>query len=419
MDSPRLIGKYAFDAASREQRRAFLQLTADDKAAIRRLKPYFARYADEFAERFYAHLLSHPHTAKFLEDPELLARLKGTQKAYFTEMLEGAYEEAYFEQRLRVGEAHNRAGLGPAWYLGAYNQYAQICFPYFADLIRRESPTANGWEADSSLLALIKVIFLDIGLALETYFLEATEQLRMRNEELRQATSLYWQAEQKAQQYAKLASHEIRGSLNAIIATCDVLLEGYTDQLAADARKMLEGVVKRCWGMNQIVEEVLSQAGEAEQQTWIDTNRLMADLARRIETYAPEGDVALAVPADLPAVFGEATALREVFANLISNAVRYLDKRPGKIAVEYQDGKGHHVFCVADNGPGIAAEHLPRMFQPFFRGVPGKGLGLHFVKTIVEQHGGRVWVESTRGAGSKFYFSLPKTDKPDKQSSTT
>jgi len=239
MDSPRLIGKYGFDAASREQRRAFLQLTADDKAAIRRLKPYFARYADEFAERFYAHLLSHPHTAKFLDDPELLARLKGTQKAYFTEMLEGAYEEAYFEQRLRVGEAHNRAGLGPAWYLGAYNQYAQICFPYFADLIRRESPTANGWEADSSLLALIKVIFLDIGLALETYFLEATEQLRMRNEELRQATSLYWQAEQKAQQYAKLASHEIRGSLNAIIATCDVLLEGYTDQLAAEALRRL------------------------------------------------------------------------------------------------------------------------------------------------------------------------------------
>src|SRR5207302_4801567 len=92
----------------------------------------FALVAPELAERFYHHLFAAPETASFLSDPQLLARLKQSQMQYFRELVSGEYGEAYFEKRLRVGEAHQRIGLEPNWYLGAYNLYIQICFPEFA-----------------------------------------------------------------------------------------------------------------------------------------------------------------------------------------------------------------------------------------------------------------------------------------------
>ena len=106
-----------------------------------------------------------------------LERLKVLQTQYFAELLEGAFDAAYFEKRLRVGQAHQRVGLEPVYYLGAYNQYVQLTFPLFAQAL-----AAAPEQALSKLLALIKVIFLDIGLALDTYFQEATRQLRERNE---------------------------------------------------------------------------------------------------------------------------------------------------------------------------------------------------------------------------------------------
>src|SRR5262249_26472190 len=141
----------------------------------------FKDFSREFAERFYQHLLSHPRTASLLQDPEQLEALKKIQANYFSELLESVLDDSYFEGRLRVGLAHQRIALEPAWYLGAYNQYIQLTFPVFVKAFG-----GNLEKVLPLLLSLVKVIFLDITLALRTYYQSSTEQLRHHNEELKQ-----------------------------------------------------------------------------------------------------------------------------------------------------------------------------------------------------------------------------------------
>ncbi len=206
------LTRYGMDEAERRRRKAFLGITEADAENVRKLRDAFAEHARGFAERFYEHLLADPHTRAYLRDPEQLRRLKGLQAEYFAQLLDGVFDVPYFEGRLRVGVTHQRIGLSPVWYLGAYNQYIQLTFPMFVrafgDDLEKVLPL---------LLSLVKVIFLDVGLALDTYFQEATAQLRQRNEELQQALGLYWQAQRREEQLHKMASHEIRGGLAAVI----------------------------------------------------------------------------------------------------------------------------------------------------------------------------------------------------------
>lgn len=406
MVETRLIDKYGMEPAERERRKGFLGLLPKDARAIAVLRDAFAGFAEQFAEAFYAHLLSHPPLAGFFEDPQLVERLKQAQQAYFEELLTGEYDEEYFESRLRVGETHERVGVQPGWYLSAYSQYVQICLPYFAE--------ATGGRVGDEVMSLLKVIFLDLTLTLETYFAKSTEEIRRRNAELEEALRLYWLAQRRALQYAKLAGHEIRGSLNAIVAASDVLLEEYGEQMDPEARQMVEGIQNRCWRIVGVTEEILEQPEERGEVGWVEMSEVFSELQTRIDLYRDEKAVTLTLPDHAPRVWGDPIGLREVFANLVSNAVRHMDKSRGRIRVEY-DGEGDaegHRFVVSDNGPGIPRELQERIFEPFYQAPgsaakAGKGLGLHLVRTIVEQHGGRVWVESAPGEGSRFCVCLP------------
>src|SRR6185369_2280265 len=105
----------------------------------------------------------------------------------------------------------------------------------------------------------------------------------------------------------------------------------------------------------------------------------------------------------LPWLRGHPVKIREAFYNLLSNAAKFIDKRPGRIEITATIDGADCVFCVADNGPGIPQEELTRIFAPFRRlpmhhDRPGSGLGLYFTKNLIEQQSGRIWVEATPGA---------------------
>ncbi|HEV3078334.1 MAG TPA: protoglobin domain-containing protein [Gemmataceae bacterium] len=404
-----ILERYKIDDPERGRRQLFLGLTEEDAANVRALRAVFADHAEAFAERFYQHLLASPHTASFLRDPEQLAELKILQANYFLELLEGRFDSAYYEGRLRVGQAHQRIGLEPVWYLGAYNQYVQLTFPIFArafgDNLERVLPY---------LLSLMKVIFLDIGLALRTYFQEATEQLRRHNEELQQALNLYWQTQRREEQLRKLLSHEIRGGLAAMITSLEDLLEVTRSSLDAAALDQLENVSRRGWSLSNLLGEMLAKEKGSSGPGWTETGPIFDSLVARFALYREGRAIQLDLPEHPPRVWADSLQLREVFANLTSNAVRYLDKEPGRIAISCRTDGNFYLFCVADNGPGIPANVRERLFEPFVRGPlqPGRpqgtGLGLYFVRTVVEQGGGRIWVDSEPGQGSRFWFTVPR-----------
>jgi len=144
----------------------------------------------------------------------------------------------------------------------------------------------------------------------------------------------------------------------------------------------------------------------------VDMQKLLAALTARFGMYAQGREIYLSFADDAPQVWADAAQLREVFANLLSNAVRYLDKEPGRVDISWRADGDSYIFSVTDNGPGIPDGIQARIFEPFVRGsvgekdLSGTGLGLYFVKTIVEQAGGRVGVESTPGKGSRFWFTV-------------
>jgi signal transduction histidine kinase len=403
-----LLETYGLDDEERRQRQAFLGLSSADADNVRALRAAFADYSREFAERFYQHLLSHPETAKLLQDPVQLQQLKLLQARYFGELLEGVFDQAYIEGRLRVGLAHQRVGLEPDWYLGAYNQYMQLTFPHFARAFGN-----NFEQVLPLLLSLVKVIFLDIGLALRTYFREATEQLRRHNDELQKALELYWQTQRREEQLRKLIGHEIRGGLAAMITSLEDLSEVARPQLDAASAEQLDLVAKRGWSLSNLLREMLLSANATSGPTWVETAAVFESLSARFGLYAEGRAIRLHLPNHAPKVWADPLQLREVFANLVSNAVRYLDKEPGRVEIAARSDGDFCVFGVADNGPGIPASVRERLFEPFVRGpaktgkAEGTGLGLYFVRTLVEQGGGKVWVESAPGQGSRFWFTVP------------
>lgn len=167
--------------------------------------------------------------------------------------------------------------------------------------------------------------------------------------------------------------------------------------------------------MNKLLSGVLAISRIGRMELTIETlrmNDLVGEVAASHLRRAQELGASIEV-GNLPNCRGDAVQITRVFDNLLSNALKYLDpSRPGRIRITGQVQQGNAVYCVEDNGIGIRPEDQERIFELFQRaGQPsaeGEGLGLTTVRTIVTRHGGRVWVESSPGEGSRFYVRLPR-----------
>jgi signal transduction histidine kinase len=367
---------------------------------------------DRFIEDFYAHLAAFPATAQFLQDPTLIRRLKTTQKQYFDSLLDATFTPGYVEERRRIGRAHADVGLAPQWFLGAFNLYIQHCFTCMTD-----RPAQEASEFLAGLRALLKFIMLDVGLALDAYYARSTEQLD-------QALQLYAQSNTALREFAQLASHDLKTPLATVASLCEEFLDEFGPQVPAEGRQLIEAARTRAMKMKGMIDALLAAseaAAQPGQRARLSTRSLLDEVLARIRLEAPDSAVRLEVPDDLPEVYAHPGRLHEVFYQLLANAVKFTERESGVIRVSVARADKEWVFCIADNGPGIPAADLERIFAPFqrlaqHRHLPGSGLGLYFVRMIVEEQGGWVRVESTVGQGSKFYFALP-ISRPSSQRS--
>ncbi|GAA4003789.1 ATP-binding protein [Hymenobacter fastidiosus] len=228
--------------------------------------------------------------------------------------------------------------------------------------------------------------------------------------------------------FAYVASHDLKEPLRGIHNYAVFLLEDYATQLDAEGVSRLETLVRLSQRMEALIEGLLqlSRVGRLE-LTLAETN-LNDTLAGVLDLLQPRFEqthTTVTVAGPLPIIHGSEVGLREVFSNLITNAMRYNEQPEKRVAVGVAPaaargprGTGNpadfHVLCVQDNGIGIAPRHFENVFKLFKRlHAPekyggGTGAGLAIAKKMVEKHGGELWVESVPGEGSTFFFSLSK-----------
>jgi signal transduction histidine kinase len=143
----------------------------------------------------------------------------------------------------------------------------------------------------------------------------------------------------------------------------------------------------------------------------LDLNQIVAEIVKSMEFSVEQAGATVQVDA-LPPCRGDATQVRQIFSNLLDNALKYLDPtNPGVIRVSGHRMRNESVYCVEDNGIGIVVEHQDAIFGLFQRLNPercsGIGLGLTIVRRTLDRQGGKIWLESRPNQGSKFFFSLP------------
>lgn len=215
----------------------------------------------------------------------------------------------------------------------------------------------------------------------------------------------------KARQYAQLASHELRGSLHAISNLVDEVATDFGDALPAQARDVLKRAGERCQQATNVVDDILSDPDNLRQRRWLDSRDLFNEMRRRLPVYAEGRQIELTLPEASVKIWGDPIAVREVFANLVSNAIHHLGRSAGRVSIEQHSDGDMITFAVVDDGPGIPPEFLQDVFSPFTRSTTsqhnGTGIGLYLVKLIVEEHGGHVRAEPVESGGTRIVVTLP------------
>jgi len=184
IDAPSLMREMGLDESEIQRRKEWLQFDASDEARLIELNKVAQNYADEVIESLYEHFLEFDETKKFFEDPNVLKKVKNLQKQYFLRLTRGNYDSTYIEERLKVGAVHASIGLDVKWYLGAYNFYKRAVAKRLFKAYKNDPD-----KALEALFSLTKLIYLDIGLAIDTYIYQRELTISQQQEAIRELST--------------------------------------------------------------------------------------------------------------------------------------------------------------------------------------------------------------------------------------
>ncbi len=217
------------------------------------------------------------------------------------------------------------------------------------------------------------------------------------------------------QDFVYIISHDLKAPLRAIMALTDWISSDYADKFDTDGKEQLKMLTARVTRMQNLLDGVLqySRIGRIkEDPSPIDLNQLLPEVIKSLD--APS-KIHITVEGKLPVINSEPARIQQIFTHLLSNAVRFMDKPEGLVNIACVEENGFWKFSVTDNGPGIPEQHFEKIFR-LFQTLQAKdqfestGVGLTLAKKIVELYGGKIWLTSTVGQGTTFFFTLPKTN---------
>jgi len=238
----------------------------------------------------------------------------------------------------------------------------------------------------------------------------AESQLAKKVEELARSN-------RELEQFAHVASHDLREPLRMVATYTQLLAERYRGKLDLHADQYIDYAVDGALRMQTLIEDLLSLSclgRTGERRRTVECDLVLEEVLRDLSLAMKESGAVVHYKS-LPSVVGVRSQLAQVFRNLIGNALKFRSDPPPVIQVTGERAGNECLFQVSDNGIGIAPEHQQRIFAVFQRlhtraEYPGNGIGLALCKKIVEQYGGRIWVESRPGAGSSFKFTFPAAE---------
>jgi len=213
-------------------------------------------------------------------------------------------------------------------------------------------------------------------------------------------------------EYAHVVSHDLKAPLINIHTLVGWFMYDHKDKVSKDDMKPLEQALFNVEKMDFLIKGILDYSTvdrlESEDKH-VDFNEMIDDV---LQTVLTPSDTTITVQENLPTLFGNTWRFKQVFQNLIQNAIKYSDKDNGIIDVGYSETPEHYEFYVKDNGMGIKADYFDKIFKVFTKlesTGASSGIGLSIVKKIITYYKGSIWLESEEGIGSTFFFTLPKT----------
>ncbi|WP_408960692.1 ATP-binding protein [Natrinema sp. 74] len=280
--------------------------------------------------------------------------------------------------------------------------YGTVCFTNTA-------PREEFTKAEQSFLDLLGQC---VGYELER---------KQYEQELKKTVNQLQESNERLEQFAYAASHDLQEPLRMVTSYLQLLEDRYGDAFDEDGEEFLEFAVDGAERMREMIDGLLSYSrvetrGDPFQQVELDA--VLDDVREDLQIQINESDAEITVE-DLPQVEGDASQLRQVFQNLLNNAIQYSGDTPPQIHIE-AERRGHEwVISVQDNGIGIDPEDQDRVFTVFDRlhshdEYEGTGIGLALCQRIIERHEGEMWVESEPGKGSVFSFTLSVLDSDTK-----
>ncbi len=373
-----------------EELKRYVLFDEEDERALRSLHGAAAPRFREVAQTFYDRILAHKGASKALHGGESrVGQLKVTLVRWLDSLLTGPWDERYWQDRYNIGRVHVRIGLPQQYMFGAMNvvraQLADIAYERFhadeAHLMRVRT-------------ALGKILDLELAIMLHTY----------RDDLLAQQARV-----ERLSTFGLLVGsigHDLRNPLSVIETSLFILRA----RMGADARAMthLDRIGEQVGIANGIISNLLDMIRDRPlQKEAVQLGQIVAGAAEAVKRPAGVALELEGVDA-LPEVEGDPGQLRQVFVNLLENAVHAASPQ-GQVAVRGRAGDGAVSLHVEDTGPGVAEAARRRLFEPLITTKEnGIGLGLALVKRIAERHGGSVEYSDRPGGGARFTVLLPR-----------
>lgn len=249
----------------------------------------------------------------------------------------------------------------------------------------------------------------------ETALLNLVEDLNLKSEELQQSAAQLKVANKELEAFSYSVSHDLRAPLRAISGFVSILLEDYEQSLDIEGKRICSIIHSNAIKMGQLIDDLLSFSRLIRSefhQSKIDMESLVKNVISEFEAIQDLSQKNILIQ-DLPSIIGDTNMIKQVWINLISNAIKYSSKNENvQITIGSFTGQNEFVYFIKDNGVGFNMNYVHKLFGVFHRlhsmnEFEGTGVGLAIVQRIISRHDGRVWAEGEVGNGATFYFTIP------------